>query len=156
MKKNETNQYINIPIWFIKMTSHKGTPIYLTPFERELFKLIFGLCSNNICFANDSYFADVFNVTVKHVNKSIQKLSDLGFVLILHKKYKRLISLPNRNLENGDVSICWDKDGDNIYFINSKGFVKYTFLELEKLKDDPVWFKKSIQAIPERHEPLGV
>ena len=40
-----TDQYIKIPIWLIKMTSKRENPIYLTPFEQQLYCLIKGLSS---------------------------------------------------------------------------------------------------------------
>ncbi len=119
MKKNDTEQYINMPIWFIKMTSHKGSPIYLTPFERELYMLIFGLCSNNICFATDSYFADVFKVTVKHVNKSIQKLADKDLLIIEHENHKRLISTGSRKLY-ADVPDYYNAHNEDYFYITTE------------------------------------
>ncbi|WP_417199252.1 hypothetical protein [Bizionia sp.] len=122
------DQYIAVPIWFIKQTSNKDSPFYLTPFERELYCLITGLCKNGECYANDFYFHEVFNVTIKHVNKSIHKLETLKLIFIFNDKNKRTIK--SINLDRGSVNFCFNsKDKctyitfeNNIYKVPSENW----------------------------------
>ncbi|MCK7589276.1 hypothetical protein M0G43_01685 [Subsaxibacter sp. CAU 1640] len=116
-RKQDTQkeQYITIPTWLIKMTSNRKSPIFLTPFERELFCLIKGLSIKAPCYANDQYFASTFNVTIKHINKSISNLSNKTFLNIEHDNFKRLLS----------VNKDFDKDAGFVFFdnLNNKIFV---------------------------------
>lgn len=103
----EKEQYIAIPIWFIKLTSNRKSPSYLTPFERELYWLIRGLCKNEDCYANDQYFSNIFNVTIKHINKSIHKLELLKMLYVNHKNNKRYLRICL--IDRGSLLFSWDE-----------------------------------------------
>jgi hypothetical protein len=132
-KKNnrDTDQYITIPIWFIERTSSKKSPFYLTPFERELYCLISGLSKKEPCYAHDGYFADRFNVTVKHVNQSISKLKSLGIIKVTDKRNKRLITAV---ADPDGVWVVWN---ENKVFVNTpNGVEEYELDEFCNLKPE--------------------
>jgi len=140
MEDNKINQYkdqyIIIPIWFIKMTNDKNSPFYLTPFERELYCFIKGLSKKKPCYAHDAYFASIFNVSVKHVNQSISKLKRLGVVKVSFKHNKRLMTAPG---EYGDVLFGRN---DTEYFVQTiNGLTK-----VPKTKDAKKDYKKVFSA----------
>ncbi|GGW58595.1 hypothetical protein DFQ11_101931 [Winogradskyella epiphytica] len=119
MNINQKEQYIAIPIWLIKLTSNKKSPIFLTPFQRDLFCLIRGLCNNKKnqfdpkpCYAKDDYFVKIFNVSINHINRTIKLLKTLKLISIVNETNQRLIYCPY--LDKGSVFLNKNDVGDFI------------------------------------------
>lgn len=107
-KTKNKEQYINTPIWFIKATSNKDYPCYLTPFQREIYWLIYGLAiKKSYCFAGNDYFTKIFNVTEKHISNTISHLKSIGLIQIENIKGQRRIKTPLIN--NDNVLVMWDE-----------------------------------------------
>ena len=109
MKNNVKEQYIPSPIWFIKLTSDKKSPLYLTPFQQLLYSLIKGLSSKKSCYAKDEYFEKIFKKSKKHVNDSIHVLEGLRLLKITNENNKRLISCTN-GIQKDSKYYLYDKD----------------------------------------------
>ena len=125
------SNYIKIPLWLLRLTSHKKSPIYLTPFELQLYSLIRGLNQKGKCYANDQYFSNTFGVTIKHINKSIHKLEHLEYVKITNERNKRYIELNNTITENC-VFICLGSGNGNI-LVTQKGIYNPTENDMDTL-----------------------
>ena len=110
--KQTKDQYINVPIWLTKLTSNKKSAIYLTPFQLNLYCLIRGLCDKKPCYAKDKYFAETFNVTIKHINDTLKKLQSKGFIN-RETECNRFIDLKNK-FEKGCISIVYDEENQSI------------------------------------------
>ena len=121
-KKNKQTKdpYIKVPLWLTKMTSNKKSAIYLTPFQLNLYCLIRGLCDKKPCYAKDKYFSETFNVSITHINKTLNKLQSKGFIN-RETESNRHIVLKNK-LEKGYMSIVYD-DEDQIINITTENNV---------------------------------
>lgn len=134
IKEGKKEQFIILPVWFIRLTSDKRSSIYLTPFERGLFCLIRGLCNPMECYANDQYFANLFKVSIKHVNKSIHKLEYLGFLRILHINNKRFIEI-GQIIEKGSAFINFSKENDKVNITTENEVKEMSLTEWEKMSE---------------------
>lgn len=131
MEKTEIDQYFNTQIWFVKMTSNKKTPCNLTSFERELFGCIKSLSTKRPCTASDKYFAEIFNVSIKHVNTSINKLKEMGIITVMNSYKKRCIK---NNVEKDGA--FYFRDDSFIYFLDSRGLLKIPVSAIVELPDN--------------------
>jgi hypothetical protein len=132
MKKNNKEPYIHIPLWFIKLTSYRKSPSYLTPFECQLYWLIKGLCNEKECYANNQYFAKTFNVTIKHINKSIHKLELLRLLYIKHENNKRFIGVSK--IDKG--TMLFFTDLKKVCITTEDDFLEFTLEEWGKISDE--------------------
>ena len=136
---HNNKNYIKLPLWFIQLSSNKNTPFYLTPFEQQLYLLIRGLCNSNKCYANDLYFSNIFKVSIKHINKSMQKLENYYLIKRVHLNNKRYIELDN-NINENSVLVYYGKEKKitvftqkGVYTYDSKDFEKLSITDLENM-----------------------
>ena len=132
--KQSKEQYIIVPFWLVNMTSNKKSAIYLTPFELNLYCLIKGLSEKKPCYAKNKYFADIFNVSIKHINKSIQKLNDVEFIKIEHINNKRFIQC-NKKISKESIYISFLTDQDLVNITTQKKVIEYSITEWWNLNE---------------------
>lgn len=131
MQDKENDPYFTTYLWFVKMTSDKKTPFYLTSFERELFGCIQALSRKRPCNATDPYFAKSFNVSIKHVNQSIRKLKERGLIAISHDTNKRTIIT---KISKGGC--FYSRDNNYIHFMDLKGYLKIKTTDVGSLPNN--------------------
>ncbi|MCF8273081.1 MAG: hypothetical protein K9I95_04540 [Flavobacteriaceae bacterium] len=134
MKNSDKEQYIPLPIWFIKLTSDKKSPVYLTPFEQQLYCLIKGLSNKGECYANDQYFQKIFKVTIKHINKSIHKLEHLRLLKITNENNKRLIYCIG-NISKGSVLIEFKHEINKVSLTTENNVYEYSTKDFHQIHD---------------------
>ena len=134
MLNHEIEKYVKLPLWFIKMTSDKKSPFYLTPFERELYCCVRSLSKTQPCYANDRYFKSIFNVSIKHVNTSLNKLYNRKLINIWMENNKRYVSADFQL--NDCMVLIKDK---KIYLNHENGLKEFTMEEFNSLPagEDP-------------------
>lgn len=92
----QTNNECNKPyvINFVALIKDKR----LTPTNREVFSKIYSLTRNDdhVCYASDAYLADFLLVSPSTIQKSINKLKKLEYIIIEHEKSESGYGPPKR------------------------------------------------------------
>ena len=131
MQDKEKDPYIITYLWFIKMTSDKKTPFYLTSFQRELFGCIHSLSRKRPCNASDAYLASIFKVSIKHTNQSIGILKEMRLIKVWHDgKGRKMTSA----LEKGGA--FYYRDDTHIWIMDLNGLLMFESNQVGSLPDN--------------------
>ena len=123
--------YIKIPIWFIRQSKGK-----LTPLEIMIYSHLKGLSQNKPSYASDTYLAKMFGKTREHVNRSLRKLERYGYIKRLEGQGRRLIDVVETK---GSMFVERKEDGEWYY--------KET--KLSEIEEQSKWKELYLQEYPE-------